>query len=89
MIWKTERSMVMAIATVNKFDLYSKGMQTLHKILGAVDTEEFIAYIKSDQFDYTKWQREHFDGKTKEEISKGVRGYVTVHPYKGDPSTVI
>ena len=50
--------------SINKFDLYSRGMQALHSILGTVDTEEFISLVKSEQFDYTRWQREHFDKKT-------------------------
>ena len=49
---------------VSKFDLYSRGMQALHSMLGTVDTEEFISFVKSDQFDYTKWQRDYFSNKT-------------------------
>ncbi len=75
--------------TVSKFDLYSRGMQALHNILGTVDTEEFISMVKSDQFDYTKWQRQHFDQKTPEQISAEAEAYVTAHPYTGNPSTII
>ena len=74
---------------INKFDLYSRGMRTLHDILGSVDAEEFISMVKSDQFDYTKWQRQHFDQKTPEQISMEAEKYVLEHPYKGDPATVI
>ena len=74
---------------VNKFDLYSRGMQALHKMLGTVDTEEFISMVKSDQFDYTNWQRQHFDQKTPDQISEEAEAYVTTHPYTGDPSTII
>ena len=75
--------------TVSKFDLYSRGMHALHNILGTVDAEEFISLVKSDQFDYTKWQRQHFDQKTPEQISAEAEAYVTEHPYTGDPSTII
>ena len=75
--------------TVNRFDLYSRGMQALHAILGTVDTEEFISLVKSDQFDYTTWQRQHFDAKTPEQISAEAEAYVTKHPYTGNASTVI
>lgn len=75
--------------TTSKFDLYSRGMKALHNILGTVDTEEFISFVKSDQFDYTKWQRDHFDAKTSEQISAEATAYVTEHPYKGDPATII
>ena len=75
--------------TANKFEIYSRGMAALNKILGIVDTEEFISLIKNDRFDYTKWQRRHFDEKTPEQISQEAKQYVTAHPYKGNPSTVI
>ena len=74
---------------LSKFDLYSRGMQALHSVLGTVDTEEFISFVKSDQFDYTKWQRQHFDAKTPEQISNEAEAYVTEHPYSGDPASVI
>lgn len=74
---------------VSKFDLYSRGMQALHSMLGTVDTEEFISFVKSDQFDYTKWQRDHFDAKPPEQISAEATAYVTEHPYAGDPATII
>lgn len=74
---------------VNKFDPYSRGMRALHNILGIVDTEEFISLVKSDQFDYTTWQRQHFDAKTPEQIGAEAEAYVTEHPYAGDPSTII
>lgn len=74
---------------VNKFELYSRGMQALHSILGTVDTEEFISFVKSEQFDYTEWQRDHFDAKTPEQISAEAAAYVTEHPYTGDPATII
>ncbi len=74
---------------VSKFDLYSRGMQALHSMLGTVDTEEFISFVKSDQFDYTKWQRDHFDAKTPEQISAEATAYVTDHPYAGNPDSII
>ena len=75
--------------TESKFDLYSSGMNALHNVLGTVDTEELISFLKSDQFDYTKWQRHHFDDKTPEQINTEATIYVTEHPYTGDPSTII
>ena len=74
---------------IRKFDLYSRGMRALHNVLGTVDTEEFISLVKSDQFDYTEWQKQHFDKKTAEHISEEAEAYVTEHPYTGDPSTII
>ena len=62
---------------------------SLKNKVGTVDTEEFISFVKSDQFDYTKWQRDHFDAKTPEQISAEATAYVTEHPYAGDPATII
>lgn len=54
-----------------------------------VAEEEFISLVKSEQFDYATWQRQHFDAKTPEQISKEAREYVKQHPYKGDPATLL
>ena len=74
---------------VNKMEIYSRGMRVLRELLGIVDAEEFIALVKSEQFDYTVWQRKHFDEKTPEQISQEARDYTKKHPYKGDPATLV
>jgi hypothetical protein len=43
-------------------------MNVLIENLGEVDAECFISIIKSDNFDYTKWQRNLWKDKTIEEI---------------------
>ncbi len=30
--------------------------------MGVVEAEYFIAAVQRERFDYTKWQREYFDG---------------------------
>ncbi|MBP5366401.1 MAG: hypothetical protein J6Y82_10875 [Bacteroidales bacterium] len=42
-------------------DLLDRGMSCLVKYLGVVEAEYFIAAVRRERFDYTKWQREHFD----------------------------
>lgn len=49
--------------------LINTGMKILIEKLGNVDAEKFIALIIREPFDYTKWQRELFEGMTIEEIS--------------------
>lgn len=61
----------------------------MYNVLKTVETEEFISLVKSDQFDYTEWQRQHFDKKTVEQISAEAEAYVIENPYTGDPSTII
>lgn len=45
-----------------------EAMDALISTLGAVDAERFICMIKRDNFDYTQWQRNLWDGKSIEEI---------------------
>ena len=73
----------------NTFDIYDEGVRLLVEHLGIVKTEAFIATVIREQFDYTKWQRQHFDQKTPEQISSGAEAYVLAHPYEGDSETVI
>jgi hypothetical protein len=43
-------------------------MDVLIKTLGEVDAERFVTIIKTDAFDYTKWQRNLWKDKTIDEI---------------------
>jgi hypothetical protein len=43
-------------------------MNALIENLGEVDAERFISIVKSDNFDYTKWQRNLWKDKTIDEI---------------------
>lgn len=45
-----------------------EAMDTLISSLGVVDAERFICMVKRDTFDYTKWQRGLWNGKSIEEI---------------------
>jgi hypothetical protein len=44
-----------------------EAMDTLIATLGMVDAERFISMVKRDTFDYTEWQRKHWDNMTIEE----------------------
>ncbi len=41
--------------------IMSEAMKCLIEKLGIVETEIFISNIMKEPFDYTKWQRNHFD----------------------------
>ena len=45
----------------DNFDISSLGMACLVKNLGVVEAEYFIAAVQRERFDYTKWQRKHFE----------------------------
>lgn len=47
--------------TENNTALISKCMKSLRDSVGVVDTEKFLFLIRSEAFDYTKWQRDYFD----------------------------
>ena len=81
--------MIAEAKQVNKIELYSRGMRGLRELLGSVDAEEFIALVKSEQFDYTQWQRRHFDAKTPEQISREAREYAKQHPFRGNPDVLV
>ena len=50
-------------------DIIEKGMCSLVESLGEVNAERFIARLIREPFDYTKWQRNLFEGMSIEEIS--------------------
>jgi len=47
-----------------------KGVRALTESLGKVGAEKFITLIQREPFDYTKWQRNLWEGLTVEEISR-------------------
>jgi len=56
-------------------ELKIKGIKILLKELGKVETERFIALLKREPFDYTKWQRDLWKDKSVEELSKEAMEY--------------
>ena len=42
-------------------ELLSRGMECLVESMGVVEAEYFIAAVRRERFDYTKWQKEYFD----------------------------
>ena len=56
-----------------------EAMGLLITALGAVDAERFISMVKRDTFDYTEWQREHWDDKSISEIHEAAVAYERTH----------
>ena len=54
-----------------------EGMRVLLEGLGKVDAERFISLIIKEPFDYTKWQRNLFDGMSVRELSDAAMETVT------------
>ncbi|MBR4343345.1 MAG: hypothetical protein IKP88_11705 [Lachnospiraceae bacterium] len=74
---------------VNTSETLSRGMEILTQSMGIVEAERFIFLVKTEGFDYTKWQREYFDNKSKEEMDSEMDSYFATHPYSGDPKKII
>ena len=67
----------------NAIELMTRGIACLIKELGTIEAEQFIVEIKNDKFDYTAWQREHFDAMTPQEIREEVSKYLEANTYSG------
>ena len=61
-------------------DLMERGMSCLIDGLGIVDAEKFIAFVIREKFDYTTWQREHFDLET--HFAENAVKYASANPIK-------
>lgn len=55
----------------------NEGMKILIDRLGKVEAERFITLMIREPFDYTKWQRNLWEGKTVAEISEEAIKYRT------------
>ena len=70
-------------------EILNTGMTCLKEKLGIVGAEQFISVIIREQFDYTKWQREHFDAKGSEQISQEARVFTEKNPHSGKAKIIL
>jgi hypothetical protein len=56
--------------TTTDTELKIQGVEALIAALGEVMAERFIALINREPFDYTEWQRNLWNDKSIEELSK-------------------
>jgi hypothetical protein len=49
----------------------------------------FSRGISSEQFDYTKWQQEHFDRMTPKKIDISAKQYAEDHPFEGKAKVIL
>ena len=66
-----------------------KCMDAVRQHVGTVELEAFIYYVRSQPFDYTKWQREHYDAMSADEIFAALERHSAKGPFKGKKATVI
>ena len=75
--------------TMNTVEVMNRGMECLVENLGMIEAEHFISVIIREKFDYTKWQREHFDKIPAEQLHEKAIQYAKEHPYKGKAKVLI
>lgn len=71
------------VMTKSMAEIMDKGMKCLTEQMGIIEAEQFISILIREKFDYTKWQRQYFDAKTPEEISREASQYEKSHPFAG------
>ena len=55
---------------INDTEIKIIGVKALTDALGEVNAETFISLIMREPFDYTKWQRQLWEGRSVEYISR-------------------
>ena len=55
-------------------------MNSLVEKFGVVEAEVFVSTLIREPFDYTKWQSEHFENSTLEELNKAAVEYCKNNP---------
>ena len=73
----------------NTADVLSRGMECLLEKMSIVEAEQFIFLIKSEDFDYTEWQKKYFGNKSKDQLDKEMDVYFAEHPYKNNPEKIL
>ena len=58
------------MSTMTDTEIRMKGMQVLVKAMGKIHAEKFITLILREPFNYTEWQRDLWNDKSVEEISR-------------------
>ena len=74
---------------MNTSEVMSRGMECLVENMGIIDAEYFISVIIREKFDYTKWQREHFDHISAGKLHETAVSWAQEHPYKGKAKIII
>lgn len=63
--------------------LANRCMQILCEHVGVVNAERFLVMVKSESFNYTEWQREHYDKIPDEVLRRDMIEYCKAHPFQG------
>ena len=75
--------MEMSNETYTMSEMYRLGMDYLVDRFGVINTEMFLAAVKTSNSDYTKWRRQVFDGMSSEEFDAAIAEFVASRNAKG------
>ena len=75
--------------TENTAALADRCMTILCEHVGVVNAEQFLLFLRSDEFDYTKWQRERYGQMTPEEVYSGIIHNGEEHPFQGKKAVIL
>ena len=67
----------------------SRCMDAIRTHVGTVELEAFIYYVRSQAFDYTEWQKEHYDAMKPEEIFAKLQEHSSKKPFHGEKAVII
>lgn len=73
----------------NSISLVEKCMRILCENVGVIEAEQFIYFIKTENFDYTQWQRMHYDAISEEDLQKSVDEYSKTHTFHGKKAQIL
>ena len=73
----------------NDIALLTKCAEVLCNQVGIVETERFIYLVRSEAFDYTKWQREHYDAISPDEFDAALDKFSSNNEFKGSKARII
>ena len=62
-------------------------MQILCEHVGVINAEKFLVMIKRESFDYTEWQREHYDRIPDDVLRHDMIAFCKAHPFQGKAGT--
>ena len=77
------------MVSTNTAEVLNRGMTSLLEKMDIVEAEHFIFLVKAENFDYTQWQRDYFDNKSRDELDREMEAYFAKHPYGGGAAKII
>jgi len=68
------------ISNMQNTAIMTAGMKLLRENLGLIECEIFIANIKQNNFDYTKWREDLYEDMSLDELLDSAATYMKNHP---------